>query len=140
MSPDRTRSERRQRRGFATRRSLVALATGGIGALLSLPAHAHHLDAAAGKAAAQSLPDLKKVGAEHQVRAIRHKSGSYRVITMDGNGADFPETDLRFKVDSSAIGPFGGKPVILPAGDVGDRAVVFFAAPDEIAAFITHET
>ena len=64
----------------------------------------------------------------------------YRVVTADGNDCDFPESDLRFKVDSSAVGPFRGRPVMMPAGQVGDRAWVFFAAPGEISAFIKHQS
>jgi len=51
---------------------------------------------------------------------------------------NFWEANLRFKTDSSDAGPAAGKPVIMRAGMMGDRASVFFAAPDEISAFIKH--
>lgn len=57
-------------------------------------------------------------------------------MTADGQSAEFTEADLQFKVDSSPLGPRRGNPVILPAGHLGDRSWVFFAAPDEIGAFI----
>ena len=142
---------RREPGGVTNRRSLLALVALGLGALGSRPAEAHHgvapADAvpastpprSANIAERNAFPDLKKVGAERQVRTIRHMRGSYRVETADGNEFDFVESDLRFKVDSSALGPAAGRPVIMSAGEVGDRASVFFAAPDEIGAFIKHQ-
>jgi hypothetical protein len=138
--------------GATHRRSLLTLVTFGIGALFSRSARADHGDplADAGPvstaprfgdiAEGSSLADLKKVGAEHEVRAIRHLRRRYRVVTADGPAVDFLESDLRFKVDSSAMGPFRGRQVIIPAGQVGDRAWVFFASPDEISAFIKHQS
>ena len=83
--------------------------------------------------------DLKKLGTEHQVQAIGYCHDTYRVITADGKTADFWEANLRLKTDSSDTGPIAGKPVIMPAGMMGDRASVFFAAPDEISTFIKHQ-
>lgn len=83
--------------------------------------------------------DLKTLGAAHQVQAIRYCHDTYHVTTADGKTADFWEANLRFKTDSSDTGPVAGKPVILPAGMMGDRASVFFAAPDEISTFIKHQ-
>ncbi|HVB16784.1 MAG TPA: c-type cytochrome [Stellaceae bacterium] len=80
--------------------------------------------------------DLKKLGPEHQVEAIRYCRDTYHVITADGRTADFWEANLRFKTDSSDTGPLPGKPVIMPAGMMGDRASVFFAAPDEFSTFV----
>ena len=143
---------RREQAGATNRRSLLTLVIVGIGALLPQRARAHQSvptsDAEPAAtvprysdiAGAASLADLKKVGAERQVRAIRHMRSSYRVVTADGKGFDFPESDLRLKVDSSAMGPFRGRPVMMPAGQVGDRVWVFFAAPDEISAFIKHQS
>jgi cytochrome c len=34
------------------------------------------------------------------------------------------------------LGPFPGKPAILPSGMLGDRAAVIFAQPSEISSFI----
>jgi cytochrome c len=73
------------------------------------------------------------------VRAILHMRGSYRVMTADGKSVNFPESDLRLKVDSSALGPLFDKPVLMPAGMQGDRASVFFASPEEISTFIKHQ-
>ncbi|MDE2167752.1 MAG: c-type cytochrome [Alphaproteobacteria bacterium] len=82
--------------------------------------------------------DLKKVGANQQVRAIRICRDSYFVTTADGKTTAFWEPNLRFKTDSSAVGPRPGAPVLLGAGMIGDRAFVVFAAPDEISGFIKH--
>jgi cytochrome c len=85
------------------------------------------------------FPDLKKLGPEHQVQAMRYCRDTYHVDTADGKSTDFWEANLRFKTDSSDTGPQSGKPVIMPAGMMGDRASVFFAAPEEIGAFIKHQ-
>jgi cytochrome c len=82
--------------------------------------------------------DLKKLGAAQQVTAIRYCRDTYHITTADGQVTDFWEANLRFKTDSSGTGPPSGKPVMLPAGMIGDRASVFFAAPDEISDFIKH--
>jgi cytochrome c len=81
-------------------------------------------------------PDLKAVGADRQVTAIRYCGDGYRVTTAGGQTRIFWEMNLRFKTDSSADGPPKGKPVLLPAGMMGDRASVVFAAPEEISATI----
>jgi cytochrome c len=90
-------------------------------------------------AAAPQFPDLKKLGPEHQVRAIRYCHDTYEVTTADGKVLAFWEANLRFKTDSSDAGPPSGKPAIMPAGMMGDRASVYFAAPEEIGAFIKHQ-
>lgn len=97
--------------------------------------------ASAGSAvhAGRGFQNLKKLGAEHQVQAIRYCRDTYRVTTADGQTAEFWEANLRFKTDSSDTGPLAGKPVMQRAGMMGDRASVFFAAPDEISSFIKHE-
>ena len=82
------------------------------------------------------LPDLKHLGPEHQVAAIRRCADGYDVVTADGNTENFWETNLRFKTDSSELGPEPGKPVIVGAGMVGDRASIVFAAPEEISPHI----
>jgi cytochrome c len=88
---------------------------------------------------ASRFQDLKKLGPDHQVRAIRYCRDTYHVATADGKSTDFWEANLRFKTDSSDSGPSSGKPVIMPAGMMGDRASVFFAAPEEIGTFIQHQ-
>lgn len=97
--------------------------------------------ASAGSAiqAARGFQDLKKLGADHQVEAIRYCRDTYHVTTADRQTADYWKANLRFKTDSSDAGPLAGKPVLQRAGMMGDRASVFFAAPDEISTFIKHE-
>ena len=87
---------------------------------------------------APHFTDLKKLGADRQVRSIRICRDSYFVTTAGGKTAAFWEPNLRFKTDSSALGPAAGTAVIMPAGMMGDRASVIFAAPDEISGFIKH--
>lgn len=88
---------------------------------------------------ASPFEDLKKLGADHQVEAIRYCRDTYHVTTADGRSIDFWEANLRFKTDSSDTGPPPEKPVIMPAGMMGDRASVFFASPNEISGFIKHQ-
>lgn len=83
--------------------------------------------------------DLKKLGPAQQVQAIRYCRDTYHVTTADGETADFWEVNLRFKTDSADTGPLPGKPVIMGAGMQGDRATVFFVAPEEIGTFIKHQ-
>ncbi len=90
-------------------------------------------------AAGPGFQDLKKLGPDRQVQAIRYCHDTYRVTTADGQTTDFWEANLRFKTDSSDSGPLTGKPAIMPAGMQGDRASVFFAAPKEISAFINDQ-
>ncbi len=100
-------------------------------------------EASAGQApaamAGPGFQDLKKLGPDRQVQAIRYCRDTYHLTTADGESTDFWEANLRFKTDSSDSGPLAGKPVIMPAGMQGDRASVFFAAPKEISAFINHQ-
>lgn len=83
--------------------------------------------------------DLKRLGSDRQVEAIRYCHDTYHVTTADGKTADFWEVNLRFKTDSSDTGPLAGKPVMLRAGMMGDRVSVFFASPEEISAFVKHQ-
>ncbi len=94
---------------------------------------------AAVPAMAAGFQDVKKFGTDRQIQAIRYCHDTYHVTTADGQTTDFWEVNLRFKTDSSDTGPLAGKPVLLPAGMQGDRASVFFAAPDEISTFIKHQ-
>jgi cytochrome c len=81
-------------------------------------------------------PDLKAVGKDRQVTAIRYCGDGYRVTTAGGETHIFWEMNLRFKTDSSPDGPPKGKPVLLPAGMMGDRASIIFAAPEEVSSTI----
>lgn len=80
--------------------------------------------------------DLKAAPAEGQVTAIQHCADTYTVTTADGKANKVWEFNLRFKSDSSGLGPSPGKPVIVGAGMQGDRASVVFATPGEISGFI----
>jgi cytochrome c len=84
--------------------------------------------------------NLKEVGPERQVVAIHYHQDAYRVTTADGRSADFRESNLRFKIDSTDTGPLSGKAVILPTGMMGDRASVFVASPAEISTLIKHQS
>jgi cytochrome c len=81
-------------------------------------------------------PNLKKLEPGIQVKAITYCRDTYRVTTSDGKTRAFWERNLRFRTDSSKDGPEKGAPAIMPAGMMGDRASVIFAAPEEITKMI----
>ena len=83
--------------------------------------------------------DLRTLGARNQVAAIQLCGDTYRVTTVDGELQQFREINLRFSVNSSGKGPVAGQPAIIASGMRGDRAMVIFAAPTEISAFIQKE-
>lgn len=89
-----------------------------------------------GMMAAGPRTKLKELGKEHRVRGIRYCGDAYHVTTQAGDTFPIWEFNLRFKTDSSAEGPAKGKPVLLRAGMMGDRAFVVFAGPEEISAAI----
>lgn len=80
--------------------------------------------------------DLKKAPPAGQVESIRYCGDAYTVRTADGKESKVWEFNLRFKTDSSNLGPPAGRPVVVGAGMQGDRASVVFAAPEEISPFI----
>lgn len=80
--------------------------------------------------------DLKKVGTERRVTAIRHCGDAYHVTTESGRTVPYWEFNLRFKTDSSANGPERGKPVLAPQGMQGDRAQVVFSSLDDLQRFL----
>lgn len=86
-----------------------------------------------------SKEDLKKAPPQGQVTAVSHCGDTYTVKTADGKINQVWEFNLRFKTDSSDLGPSSGKPVIVGAGIQGDRASIVFASPGEISAFIRTE-
>jgi cytochrome c len=90
-------------------------------------------------AGAPGDPDLKKLAPENKVMSITYCPDTYQVTTADGQSQDFWERNLRFKTDSSVIGPDKGVPAIFGAGMQGDRASVIFSTPEEISAFIKHK-
>ena len=80
--------------------------------------------------------NLKDVGPNNQVTGITHCADTYDVTTANGETHQFWEFNLRFKTDSSGIGPPQGAPVLIPGGMRGDRAFIVFASPVEISPFI----
>ena len=81
-------------------------------------------------------PNLKHLEPGQQVKAISYCHDTYRVTTVDGKTRAFWERNLRLKTDSSKVGPQNGAPALVPAGMMGDRADVIFAAPEEISKMI----
>ena len=81
-------------------------------------------------------PDLKNAPPGGQVRSISYCGDTYTVETADGKAEKVWEFNLRFKSDSSKLGPLAGKPVVVGAGMQGDRASVVFASPREMSPFI----
>jgi cytochrome c len=77
-------------------------------------------------------PNLKSLEPGKRVKAISYCRDTYRVTTADEKTRAFWERNLRFMTDSSQDGPEKGAPAIMPAGMMGDRAAVVFAAPEEI--------
>jgi hypothetical protein len=73
---------------------------------------------------------------DQQVKAITYCHDTYRVTTADGKTRAFWERNLRLKTDSGKDGPQSGTPAVVPAGMMGDRADVIFAAPEEISKMI----
>lgn len=134
------------------RRTALVLLTSGLGILLRAGGVAAGLQTdvpaavpmgtsdAVDPASTRALRNVRSLGSNYRVHSIEHVAGVYRVLTADGSVSEFPEASLRFKVDSSNVGPARGRPVILPAGPFGDRAWVIFARADEIGAFITPES
>lgn len=80
--------------------------------------------------------DLKSAPAEGQVASIRYCGDTYTVDTADGKSQKIWEFNLRFKSDSTKLGPAPGKPVVVGAGMQGDRASIVFASPGEISGAI----
>ena len=85
---------------------------------------------------ARQKMDLKNAPPAGQVRSIKHCGDTYTVETADGKSEKVWEFNLRFKTDSSKLGPRPGQPVAVGAGMQGDRASVVFASPKEISEFV----
>jgi cytochrome c len=81
-------------------------------------------------------PNLKSLEPSKRVKAITHCRDTYRITTADEKTRAFWERNLRFMTDSGKDGPESGAPAIMPAGMMGDRAAVIFAAPEEINKLI----
>jgi cytochrome c len=90
----------------------------------------------AGMMGGDDAPNLRQLTPEQRVTGITHCRDTYTVSTSDGQKMDYWERNLRFKTDTSDIGPVRGAPAIIGAGMAGDRASVIFSAPEEISAWI----
>ncbi len=88
------------------------------------------------RAASGRMLNLRAIDPAQQVKAIRYCTDTYRVTTAEGETVPFWEFNLRFKTDASEYGPPSGRPALLRASMMGDRAFVIFASPKEISAFI----
>ena len=94
------------------------------------PAQSHH------DAPAASRVDLKKAPPEGQVRSITLCKDVYTVETADGHSEKVAESALRFRTDSSELGPAPGKPVAIGASRREPGGTVIFASPAEIGGFV----
>ncbi len=83
-----------------------------------------------------STLNLKEVGKDHRVRAIRYCGDTYYVTTESGKTLPFWEFNLRFKTDSSPDGPPKGTPALIRAAMMGDRSFIIFYSPEEIGTMI----
>ena len=84
------------------------------------------------KGMARAKADLRNAPPAGQVRSIKYCGDTYTVETADGKFEKIWEFNLRFKSDSSKLGPAPGRPVVVGAGMQGDRASIVFASPKEI--------
>jgi cytochrome c len=80
--------------------------------------------------------DLKSAPPQGQVTSIKYCGDTYTVDTADGKSQKMWEFNLRFKSDSSKLGPAPGKPVVVGAGMQGDRASIVFSSPGEISGAV----
>jgi cytochrome c len=58
------------------------------------------------------------------------------VVTANGTERVFWEMNFRLKIDSSAYGPKGDKPVLVEVGAQGDRVALVFSGLSQISTFI----
>jgi cytochrome c len=84
----------------------------------------------------RDMANLKELPPERAVQAVRYCKGRYLVSTAAGDALEFSEFNLRIKSDSSDKGPHQGKPALLPAAMMGDRAFLIFSDPAEISSYI----
>lgn len=86
---------------------------------------------------AEEPPDLKSPPpGSVVVRATHCAEGYFRLDYKDGKRRDFPEANLRLKVDTSAKGPPPGVVVHLRAGMIGDRANLVFASVTDLKTLL----
>ena len=106
------------------------LSAGGLAALACLA-----LGAAPARGQATGPEDLRALPAARQVTAVAHCGGLYRVRLADGAEREFKEYDLSFKTDTTPLGPPAAAGVV-PAGRVGDRAIVVFGRLEELRTVV----
>ena len=70
------------------------------------------------------------------MRSITLCKDTYTVETADGHKEKVAESNLRFRTDSSELGPRPGRPVALGAGRNEVGGFVIFSSPGEVSAFI----
>ncbi|HUO65187.1 MAG TPA: hypothetical protein VMT97_15835, partial [Terriglobales bacterium] len=83
-----------------------------------------------------TMEDLRHAPPDRQVKTLGYCGGQYTIEFADGSSRRFGERDVRFATDSSPLGPVAGRPVLVPTGRVGDRALVIFVGPREMTAMI----
>ncbi len=81
------------------------------------------------------MADLKKVASDNAVTVLTYCKGIYSVTTASGTTHQFKEFDLRFKTDSSEMGPSAGRPAFIKAGMGNDRVFVVFSSLAELKTF-----
>ena len=81
------------------------------------------------------MADLKKIASDNVVTSLTYCKGIYSLTTASGMNHQFKEFDLRFKTDSSEMGPSAGRPAFIKAGMGKDRAFVTFSSLAELKTF-----
>ena len=89
--------------------------------------------------AARPKLDLRNPPPAGRVVSIKYCGDTYTVETADGKIEKIWEFNLRFKSDSSKLGPAPGKPVLVAAGMRGDRGSIVFASPEDISGAIKRD-
>lgn len=89
-----------------------------------------------GMMGAGARSDLKQVAKDRRVTAIRHCGDAYHVTTEAGRTTPYWEFNVRFKTDSSPLGPERGKPVLASSGMQGDRVQIVFSGLDDLKRFL----
>lgn len=84
----------------------------------------------------EKMHDLKAAGPATRIASIALCRDTYAVKMENGITLLFWEPNLRFKTDSSKVGPTPAKPVLVPTGMQGDRSYAIFSSPQEISGFV----
>jgi cytochrome c len=84
----------------------------------------------------REIANLKQLSSERSVQAVKYCKGRSFLSTGAGDVLQFPDFNLRIKTDFSETGPVEGKPALLPAAMMGDRAFLVFSDPAEISRYI----